>query len=662
MDSWMQPLRTDSDRTRRRDSSVGSSLSSNFKPPLQTSSTLVVPRPTRLRTVSASNASLQAQKDTSNSSLRNEPASRLRTVSESASNPNAKKRAEITRTVPAVVESPDKCHKCPNLCCDEILERPAKFVQLRSEAMIESRTKYCVDSSEASCVMAEISPTQVLYTSCKTELGRLKCMLAARPFLGYKAPVASATSKPCIHACCSLGFSPPLAALPRLRHVVLQLQILCREMSQYLGAKRSLVAPIRRLPPELLQDVFLFAALSDTYALSASSNVQKGTTLGKAVGAIRLAHVCSYWRVIALDTGQLWATILLRLSHISGITQLNFHIAHAKSTPLTIVCHEWAEPRVLKKLARRSHRWRSLTLRTHSSSNFKEDAIRVPLLQSLRLDTYDLNTRSTIFRDAPALRRVTLTAESRFPSAFQPFTLILPWRQLTFLTLQPLPFSLFSDFVRECPQLLYFNVGFSWISQEASVMAQTTETQSSLRKLVLRGALCQEAIVAHSFPHLLSLSIQMHELHPRFFAFLARSSHLQMLSVLGWSFETKKDLVAYCSWPPAELLLATPSLRIMHIRNWHTAWSTALVTANFYAPLVVPLPDDPFTPVAPRSLVELNVAKYRTFGEVALLAFIKARMERDPSFDPYGIEKARVEVENIPFDPEAELDYLNTLG
>jgi len=41
---------------------------------------------------------------------------------------------------------------------------------------------------------------------------------------------------------------------------------------------------------------------------------------------------------------------------------------------------------------------------------------------------------------------------------------------------------------------------------------------------------------------------------------------------------------------------------------------------------------------------------------------IKARMERDPSFDPYGIEKARMEIQNAPFDPEAELDYLNYLS
>ncbi|KAJ7248552.1 hypothetical protein B0H12DRAFT_715359 [Mycena haematopus] len=414
--------------------------------------------------------------------------------------------------------------------------------------------KYCVHSSEAARIMNEIPPTQALYTSCKKELSRLKCMLAARPPPSYKAPVVFGKSKPCINACCSLGFYPPPDASPRLRYVVLQLQLVSQELSQYLGAKRSLAAPIRRLPPELLQDVFLFAVISDTYALAASSNFQKAVTLRKAVGAIRLAHVCSYWRAIALDTGQLWATILLRLSDSSGITQLNFHTAHAKSTPLTIFCHQWAGPRVLTKLACRSRRWRSLTLRV--DSHFKEFNVihqRIPLLRSLCLNTYELNARFTtnVFRVAPSLRRVTLTADSGFP--FEPFTLILPWSQLTFLTLEPLPFALFSQFVRACPQLLYFNVRIDWQTYgEPLEVARTTETHSSLRKLVLHGAQCQEVVISHSFPHLLSLSIEIHSLHPHFFGFLARSSRLEMLSLLGWNFDSRDSVVAYCSPPPMQ--------------------------------------------------------------------------------------------------------------
>ncbi|KAF8208287.1 hypothetical protein K438DRAFT_321039 [Mycena galopus ATCC 62051] len=664
MDPWTQSLRASSGR----DSNVRLNASSSSSKSRTMKISPVAPAAAvRLRTMSASNPSPKVKKSvgavapaSESPGKRISATVRLRTVS--ASNPTMKTNAGgvtlSSESKPLVIDS---VGKCSNSCCDESLERPAKFAQLRAKAIMESRMKYCVDALEAARIMDDdILPAQALYTSCEKELTRLKCMLAARPPPGYKAP---GKSKSCMHPCCSPGFCPPPGSSLRLRHVAEQLRRMCRELSQYLDTKRSLASPIRRLPPELLQEVFLFAAMSDTYALSAASKYQNAATLRKAVGAIRLAHVCSYWRTIALDTGRLWATILLRLTRISGIKQLNFHTSHAKSTPLTILCHEWAPPRVLAKLARRSHRWRNLTL--HVDSDFKEinDIYqKVPLLRSLCLTTEEINARSTtdVFRDAPSLRRVVLTADSYSP--FQPFGFILPWSQLMFLTLKPLPFSLFSEFLRQCPQLVYFNVGFDWQNQGME-MGRTTETHNSLRKLVVRGGRCLDAILPHSFPSLLSLSIEMSNRHPQlFFAFLARSNHLQMLSISDQDFHTREILAGYCSRPPLELLLATPSLRIMHLRN--SSWrKAAMVTPRFNTPLAAPprlyvsLP-----PVAPRSLAELDVEACTAFEDVTLLEFIKARMERDPSFDPYGIEKARLQFTNIPFDPEAEMDYLNYIS
>ncbi|KAF8208290.1 hypothetical protein K438DRAFT_1813760 [Mycena galopus ATCC 62051] len=547
-------------------------------------------------------------------------------------------------------------NKCPNLCCDDVLEQPATFAQSRSEAGVESHLTYC-DSSETARIMDEISLAQTLHTSYEKELTRLKCMLAARPPLGYEATVlASGKSKSCMRACCTAGFNPSHGASPRLLHVTQQLQLRCREISQNLSANRRLLAPIRCLPPELLEEVFLFAVISEIYALSAASNHHSPASLPKAVNAIRLAHVCSYWRAVALDTGRLWATILLRLTG-TGINQLDFNTSHAKSTPLTIICHEWAAPQTLAKLARQSHRWRDLTLRVDSDlEEFDGIYQRIPLLRSLCLR---LSSRRiiTVFRDAPSLRRVVLTSDFTFP---EPFSFILPWTHLTFLTLAPLPFSLFSECLRQCPRLLYFKVDISW--QKPAEPPQVAETHGSLRKLVVHGAHCQAVILAHNFPHLLSLSIEMDAPDPRFFAFLAQSSRLEMLSMSGQDFHTREVLAGYCSRPPPELVLATPSLRIMHLRN-SSRRKTAMVTPRFYTPLVTPpRPDVPFPSVAPRSLTVLDVEECTALEDVTLLEFIKARMERDPSFDPYGIEKARLQIASIPFDPEAEMDYLNYIS
>jgi len=78
---------------------------------------------------------------------------------------------------------------------------------------------------------------------------------------------------------------------------------------------------------------------------------------------------------------------------------------------------------------------------------------------------------------------------------------------------QPIfPQSVFSECVRECPQLVVFQgLHSNWPS------ARTCGAPDALCKLVLQGSQCQFTFVVHSFPHLLSLTIDMSGLHFRSF-------------------------------------------------------------------------------------------------------------------------------------------------
>jgi hypothetical protein len=313
--------------------------------------------------------------------------------------------------------------------------------------------------------------------------------------------------------------------------------------------------------------------------------------------------------------------------------------------PLTIHCYKWPARLLLTKLTHISHRWYDINL-TIANHRFEElDIVRrkLPLLKSLCLHNAterDGAQTNDAFRDAPQLRRVILTVSS---GHIWPFSFILPWEQITSLTLNPISLSVFSECIRNCPRLVYFNAVLD--PRFGEVVQHMAELRSPLHKLVLQGFRCQEVVVAHSFPRLLSLSIDIHSLHPDFFAFLSRSSRLEMLAVRAWSSVTTADTVA--------LLLATPSLRILHFRDSHTA----MVTYKFHTFFVPPTPDDPFDPVEPQSLADLNVEKCFTMDDFRVLAWIRWRMEHFPWVDPNGIEKARLQIEGVPFDPEAELDY-----
>jgi len=550
------------------------------------------------------------------------------------------KRSWATET--AVEPGPPE--KCSNICCNYLSGTFGTGIpwDFHSKTLLKLRMN---DYVEPTRILDQISRAEAQHTSYQTEISRLKRLLAACPPPGQKVPSArecKRTLARCKHACCDPSLRPPRASaeMLRLRRIIQQLQIRGREILQYLNLKRCLLSPIRRLPPELLQMMFSFAIIAD----------RRGTQ--SAVGAVRLAHVCSYWRIIALDTASLWATILIRRApsrHQSSIPHLQFYSSHAKAFPLTVHCHKFPPTRFLKTLARLSHRWCNISL-TGGNDVFEAlDVVRrkIPLLKSLCI--YNEHERdgaqtNDAFESAPALRRVIFTVGG---GHIWPFSFILPWEQLTSLTLVPISLSVFSECIRNCRQLLYFHAVI--LPRTGEAVQQPVELcHSQLRKLVLQGSGCQEVLVAHSFPHLLSLSIVMSgRLHPDFLAFLTRSTRLEILSMRGWWSVTTADLLS--------LLLATPSLRMLHFRDSHTT----VVTPRFNAPLVAPAPDDPFDAVEPQSLAELGVEGCEAFNEVELLALIQTRRERSPLFDPYGIERARLQIDNVPFDAEAELDYLS---
>ncbi|KAF7366444.1 F-box domain-containing protein [Mycena sanguinolenta] len=544
-----------------------------------------------------------------------------------------------------VVDVPEKCL---NICCNYL----ADTFEPRSKLMSKIRTECAVDRTR---VLNQISRAEARHASYQREIRRLKRILAACPPPGQVSSTRTCRKSLtlCKHACCDASLCPPRGSteMIRLRRIVQQLQIRGRELLEYLTLKRSQVSLIRRLPPELLQMIFLFA-IPQKRDLSPS--------LATNTDAVRLAHVCSYWRSIALDTSKLWTTIqTLRhpSRHQANIDHLKFYSLYAKASPLTVRCCNRISRPFLVELARLSHRWSNIVLAVGNSTLDELDVVRrkIPLLRSLTICNEcerDGTQANGTFECAPVLRRIVLTAS--FNGNVWPFSFILPWEQLTSLTLVPISMSVFSECIRNCPQLLYF---YAKIHPRAVQQPMTELRHSSLRKLGLEsfGLLNGEVLMPYSFPHLQSLSVVMADLlhplsrtlDPDVLAFIARSPHLEMLSLRMWGSVTTADLVA--------LLLAAPSLRMLHFRDRKTVF----VTPKFDAPLVMRALDDSFDIVEPQSLVELDVEKCRAYDEVELLALLKMHGKGCPFFDPFGIEQARLRIEGAPFDDEAELNYLS---
>ncbi|KAJ7507333.1 hypothetical protein B0H11DRAFT_1971230 [Mycena galericulata] len=531
--------------------------------------------------------------------------------------------------------------KCPNLCCD-FLSANHIFFQSYPQTITTSRMNYFVEHQDILNQISRAEAEDALYAK---EIPRLKRLVAACPPPDRKAIVAPAykvASKHCTRACCDTSTLPPRASteMLRLRHIIQILQIRRQEISVYLRWKHSMLSPIRRLPPEILQMVFAFTLLPN----------KLNATSPEPFVAVKLSHVCSHWRRITLNTRTLWTTILLRRppsQHKSSIAHLKVYASNAQALPLTIACSRTYSGHLMSKLIHMSHRWRDITLEIPNDMFEKLAVVRgkLPLLKSLCIHNASMRDgaqTNDAFEQAPSLRRVVLTVRWEH---IWPFSFILPWEQITSLTLKPISLSVFSECLRNCPKLLYFSA--TLYPRPAEVVQQMAELRSPLRKLVLRGWQCQEVVTGHTFPNMVSLSIDINGLHPEFFAFLARSSHLEMIALREGGTVTTEDVLA--------LLLATPSLRILHFQSL----STALVTTRFTGVVAAPPADYAFLPVEPKSLAELEVETCFALDDLRLLAVVQSRTERLTFLDPHGIDQARLEIRPLPFDPEAELEYLS---
>lgn len=205
-----------------------------------------------------------------------------------------------------------------------------------------------------------------------------------------------------------------------------------------LGLDPSLFeSPIHRLPPELLNHVFSFDdCTADTFPTPFAWTV---------------AHVCGYWRRVALNTPRLWSTIVLDLSsfHVfrhrlnSRLQLLDTYLVLSKSAPLDFVI-ALPSPRldmgvcnsVLKRLCFHARRWRRAFFFTPTDVLMPWIHLiqgNTPNLQSLGIGSITKDIGSVMHLESivvqTGVRRLALTPG--LPEAFAASD--MPWQQITSL-------------------------------------------------------------------------------------------------------------------------------------------------------------------------------------------------------------------------------------
>ena len=186
---------------------------------------------------------------------------------------------------------------------------------------------------------------------------------------------------------------------------------LIRRFARSLFSRRSAVAPISALPPELLAQIFHFYALEEP---PWSGGVQK-------LGWITVTHVCQRWRQVALGDSSLWARITGSSPNARWIFEM---LVRARNAPLVVDSAATPVLGILSKFPQNIIHIRELRLRGLSllrSQGLREIcALEAPALEHFELGvsapypvTFHQLGVTTLFRGrAPKLRTLSLSKVS----------------------------------------------------------------------------------------------------------------------------------------------------------------------------------------------------------------------------------------------------------
>ncbi|KAJ6466282.1 hypothetical protein C8R45DRAFT_484646 [Mycena sanguinolenta] len=217
-----------------------------------------------------------------------------------------------------------------------------------------------------------------------------------------------------------------------------------RDLERAAGdALRSLTAPIRMLPVELLAEIFLLS-------IRDGSNIYSGSKSWHIQDAFRVSHVCREWRQIANSTLRLWTgpmTVDFRQQRYlteEGSNGLETWLARSAplSVPITVtglVNQSWlteSGSRLTEILLCIAARWRWLRFVDYTVpgsfiqrlAGSRLDSLEELVLWSVEGDDLHFDPTTILsFTTAPRLRNAILSTACRIP---------MPWAQLTDITLE----------------------------------------------------------------------------------------------------------------------------------------------------------------------------------------------------------------------------------
>ncbi|KAL0957001.1 hypothetical protein HGRIS_003102 [Hohenbuehelia grisea] len=391
-------------------------------------------------------------------------------------------------------------------------------------------------------------------------------------------------------------------------------------LKQHVQRCRRVLSPIRRLPPELLSEIFIYCNINEHRVNTDLLDVRKCPwTLGR---------VCGFWRAVANSTSQLWCEIRVVLGYLPKIPahdliELMETIVHRSGEhPLKVTMESCGEGAlfhpVMGVLAAESRRWQVLDTQSDILPNLAAIAGRVPMLREINFHEMRVTVwrgeqeqlYEDIFSAVPLLRKV----DAQYLDLF---TARLPFSQLTHLSGQFQSAFDAYEVLKEATNLVKLSLNFEGDSgveaRQIPHLSSPLITLPHLRELELVVGDSVTFLDHFILPALTTL---------KYWNFSQDAWAVQVLPALfrrstcplAWLHIN--DLVLDDDDDLIQLLDSIPSVEHLHLGKLSAYGDT------FFHAATVPLDNSPY--LLP-NLKILRIAPLREFQTGAMLDFIESR-------------------------------------
>ncbi|KAK7023250.1 hypothetical protein R3P38DRAFT_1102414 [Favolaschia claudopus] len=206
---------------------------------------------------------------------------------------------------------------------------------------------------------------------------------------------------------------------------------------KYVALYSSFISPIRRLPVDILQTIFLDPI--------AHRRLRPGGFTRRSIivdyRPNNLGAVCYHWRCLSLETTKLWSSLVVSPNQTDRYTVggLRLALQRSQGAPLYLKFHpamtgSILDREIIEEVLKHTERWAHIDLTTNAgllrqlcpARHRLESLAALTILPS---DSYEYLVQypSELFAEAPILRTLRVTKLPDSPSAVP----ILPWSQIT---------------------------------------------------------------------------------------------------------------------------------------------------------------------------------------------------------------------------------------